>query len=105
MSQRGGSLAQRAVQQALLLLACIKRLGIFTMQRWQFGQKTDQRWYWRRLNDDSTHLDSSGTFASRLECVADAFEHGYLARQETQSIFLLTPYDSDSAGPRTETRL
>jgi hypothetical protein len=98
-------LAQRAVQQALLLLPCIKRLGIFTMQRWQFGQKTDQRWYWRRLNDDSTHLDSSGAFASRLECLADAFEHGYLAPQTTQSIFLSTPDDSDSTEPRTETKL
>jgi hypothetical protein len=65
------------------------------MQRWQFGQKPDRRWYWRRLNDDAPYLDSSRTFVSRLECIADAYEHGYLAPQTTQSIFLSTDYDSD----------
>jgi hypothetical protein len=64
------------------------------MQRWQFGQNSNQRWYWRRLNDASTHLDSSRTFGSRLDCVADAFEHGYLGAQTSQSIFL----DSGVAG-------
>jgi hypothetical protein len=60
------------------------------MQRWQFGQTTDRRWFWRKLCDDSTHVDSARTFSSRLECVADAFEHGYLAPDTTQSIFLST---------------
>jgi hypothetical protein len=33
------------------------------MRRWQFAQTMDQRWYWRRFNNDGTHTDSSRMFA------------------------------------------
>jgi hypothetical protein len=46
------------------------------MKRWQFGQTLDRRWYWRKFNDYGTHIDSPRMFASRVDCIADAFEHG-----------------------------
>jgi hypothetical protein len=58
------------------------------MQQWEFGLGLDQRWYWRRLAPDGTYVECDRTFDSRLQCVADAFEHGYLSPQTSQSIFL-----------------
>jgi len=55
------------------------------MKRWQFGQTMDQRWYWRRFNDDGTQTESSRMFANRVDCIADAFEHGYMSSQRAQS--------------------
>jgi hypothetical protein len=61
------------------------------MRRWEFGQTADQRWYWRRLHADGTFLESPRTFESRLDCVANAFDHGYCSPPVGQSIFL--PHD------------
>jgi hypothetical protein len=58
------------------------------VQKWQFGQMLDQRWYWRELHDDGTFMESSRAFDSRLDCVADAFDHGYCSPQVGQSIVL-----------------
>jgi hypothetical protein len=58
------------------------------VQKWEFGQMLDQRWYWRRVNDDVASLESSCTFNARMECVADAFEHGYCETSIEQSICL-----------------
>ena len=55
------------------------------MKRWQFGQTMDQRWYWRRFNDDGTQTESARMFGSRVHCIADAFEHGYMSSQRAQS--------------------
>jgi hypothetical protein len=60
------------------------------VQKWQFGQTLSQQWYWRRLYDDGTSLDSRRTFGSRVECVADAFDHGYCSSPVGQSIVLPT---------------
>jgi hypothetical protein len=58
------------------------------VQKWQFGQMSDGRWYWRRLHDDGSFLESTSTFGSRIACVADAFDHGYCSPALGQSIFL-----------------
>jgi hypothetical protein len=58
------------------------------MQQWEFGMGLDHRWYWRRLAPDGTYLECDRTFDSRLQCIADAFEHGYLSPQTSQSVFL-----------------
>jgi hypothetical protein len=58
------------------------------MRKWQFGQMWDQRWYWRRLHDDGSFLESTRAFDSKIECVADAFDHGYCSPPVDQSIFL-----------------
>ena len=58
------------------------------MQTWEFSQTWDQCWYWRRLRNDGTFEQSPRPFDSRLECVADAFEHGYCSPSAEQSIFL-----------------
>jgi hypothetical protein len=55
------------------------------VQKWQFGQTLNLQWYWRRLHDDGTSLDSSRTFGSRVECIADAFENGYCSSPAGQS--------------------
>ena len=49
------------------------------MAHWEFALRTDQRWYWRRVNVDGTCRDSAHAFERRLDCVADAFDHGYLS--------------------------
>jgi hypothetical protein len=69
------------------------------MQKWQFGQNTDRRWYWRRLNDDSNYVESSRTFRSRLDCIADAYENGYLSPQTDQTIFAPPRAESSDATP------
>ena len=58
------------------------------MQQWEFGLGLDHRWYWRRLAPDGTYVECDRRFDSRLQCVADAFEHGYLSPQTSQSIVL-----------------
>ena len=57
------------------------------MQQWQFGQTLDARWYWRKLREDGTFLQSTCNFDTRMQCVADAFANGYLSPSSAQSIF------------------
>jgi hypothetical protein len=58
------------------------------VQQWQFGQTLDSRWYWRKLCEDRTFVQSACNFDTRMQCVADAFANGYLSPPAGQSIFL-----------------
>jgi hypothetical protein len=57
------------------------------VQKWEFGQNRDQRWFWRRMHDVGTFLQSADTFDTRMQCIANAFDHGYLSPATEQSIF------------------
>jgi hypothetical protein len=47
------------------------------MQQWQFLQDSEGRWYWICTSETSSS-QSTGRFATRVDCVADAMRHGYL---------------------------
>jgi hypothetical protein len=47
--------------------------------QWDFVQDEDGKWFWRCYREDGTYSRSERTFDSRVDCIADAMRHGYLA--------------------------
>ena len=46
---------------------------------WEFRETPDGRWYWRCHEQDGLYTNAIRTFDTRSDCVADAFDHGYLS--------------------------
>src|SRR5689334_19318157 len=55
----------------------LMRTKHIAMQQWQFLQDSEGRWYWICTSETSSS-QSTGRFATRVDCVADAMRHGYL---------------------------
>jgi hypothetical protein len=47
---------------------------------WDFLQRYDESWIWRRENRHDV-IESSRNFAALEECIDDAARHGYTASQ------------------------
>lgn len=45
---------------------------------WEFRETPDGRWYWRCHETNGGYINAIRTFDSQTECIADAFDHGYL---------------------------
>ena len=46
--------------------------------KWEFYQDNDAKWHWRHYIDDAKIEESTVFFASKVECVLNAKNHGYV---------------------------
>jgi len=52
--------------------------------QWDFVQDEQGKWFWRCYQGDRTYSRSQHTFDTRVDCIADAMRHGYLALELTR---------------------